>query len=134
MPEHVHLLVYPTSSVVDISAFLYTLKKSVTNRALTFIRRENASFLERMKYQQPDGAVSYRFWQRGGGYDENLFRPRKIWEKIDYIHNKPVRRGLCGSPTDWEWTSARAFETKCAEPLRIDWDSLPVDPRDRVRA
>jgi len=133
MPEHVHLLVYPNTSNVDIAAFLYTMKKSVTTRALDFIRKDSPAFLERMHDLQPNGRSSYRSWQRGGGYDENLFRPRKIWEKIDYIHQNPVRRGLCNHPMDWKWSSARAFENDGDAPLTLNLKQLPVDPRDHVR-
>jgi putative transposase len=110
MPEHVHLLIYPGHELHRAADMLYTLKKSVTNRALAFIRREAPEFLIRMEDRQANGHVSYRFWQRGGGYDENLYTPAKIWGKIDYIHANPVRRGLCERPTDWKWSSARAYE------------------------
>jgi len=133
MPEHVHLLVYPTTSTVDIAAFLYTMKKSVTTRALDFIRKRSPAFLERMHDRQSNGRSSYRIWQRGGGYDENLFRPQKIWEKIDYINQNPVRRGLCNHPMDWQWSSTRAFEYADNGPLRLNLRHLPVDPRDHVR-
>jgi len=108
------------------------MKKSVTTRALDFIRRHSPAFLERMRDLQPNGRSSYRFWQRGGGYDENLFRPQKIWEKIDYIHHNPVRRGLGDHPVDWKWSSALAFEYDGDEPLRLNLTQLPVDPRDRL--
>jgi putative transposase len=111
MPEHVHLLIYPGHEPHRVADMLYTLKKSVTNRALAFVRREAPEFLARMEDRQPSGRVSYRFWQRGGGYDENLHTPAKIWDKIDYIHANPVRRDLCARPTDWQWSSARAYET-----------------------
>jgi len=125
MPEHVHLLVYPRQRVVKMADFLYSLKKSVTNRSLEFVRREAPAFLRRMEDTQPNGKRAFRFWQRGGGYDENLFNPKKIWEKIRYIHMNPVRRDLCEQPEDWPWSSASAYENHSAHPIRIDFDSLP---------
>lgn len=136
MTEHVHLMIYPGHEPHRVADMLYTLKKSVTNRALAFVRREAPEFLPRMEDRQPNGRVSHRFWQRGGGYDENLYTPAKIWDKIDYIHENPVRRGLCERPADWPWSSARAYEnyagddaTNPPDPIRIDLDSLPTDPR-----
>jgi putative transposase len=84
-----------------------------------------------MRDEQPNGTVSYRFWQRGGGYDENLFNDDKVWDKIDYIHANPVRRGLCIHPADWEWSSFRAYECRADRPLRIDFESIPADQRRR---
>jgi len=79
--------------------------------------------------RQPNGKTSYRFWQRGGGYDRNLWTPRYVWETIDYIHGNPVRQGLCKRDIDWVWSSARAYAGEVDVPLAIDGASLPNDPR-----
>ena len=84
MPEHVHLIVLPTASEYDISRFLSTLKGSVAKRAVAFVRHHAPAFLPRMTDLQPNGKRCIRFWQRGGGYDRNLWEPRYIWEMIDY--------------------------------------------------
>jgi len=126
MPEHVHLLLWPGDAPLKMSDPLYTLKKSVTNRALNWVLAHSPDFLPQMEDRGPKGSVTHRFWQRGGGYDENLFSPDKIWQKIDYIHENPVRRGLCESPTDWAWSSARAYENGVSEPIAIDFESLPA--------
>ena len=129
MPEHVHLLVWPGDDPPRMADALYTLKKSVSNRAISYLRRHAPDFLGQMEDRRPNGRVVQRFWQRGGGYDENLYSPAKVWAKIDYIHQNPVRRGLCDNPSEWPWSSARAYETGGAEAIRIEFDSLPVDPR-----
>lgn len=131
MPEHVHLLINPGIAPIRMADVLYTVKKSVTQRALLYVREHAPTFLQRMEDRRPRGGSSYRFWQRGGGYDENLYTPAKIWSKIDYIHANPVRRGLCDRPREWRWSSAAAFESRGTEPIRVDFDSLPRDVRGR---
>ena len=54
-----------------------------------------------------DGTTTHRFWQRGAGYDRNSWTPCHIREAIVYIHDNPVKRGLCDKPTDWPWSIAR---------------------------
>ncbi len=49
-------------------------------------------FAQHMQHLSPTGEVTLRFWQRGGGYDTNLWTPKFIHEKIAYIHNNPVER------------------------------------------
>ena len=129
MPEHVHLLVCPTTPAYDISAFLASAKIPVARSAIAFVRRHAPDFLHRMTDRQPNGQVSLRFWQRGGGYDRNVWEPRYVWEMIDYIHANPVRRGLCGRPEDWPWSSARGSQGLDRGALTIDRESLPDDPR-----
>jgi putative transposase len=133
MPEHVHLLIYPTRAEYSISAILSTLKLPVTRRAERFVREQAPAFIERMTDRQPSGKSSLRFWQRGGGYDRNLWSEKYVWEMIDYIHNNPVRRGLCEAPPAWPWSSAAHYEERTRGPLRLDLESLPDDPRGRWR-
>ena len=110
MPEHVHLLLWPTEHVYSISAMLGTMKQSVAKRALIFVKRNAPEFLNRMQDVQPNGKRFHRFWQRGGGYDRNLTEPKTVWATMDYIHANPVRRGLCRRATDWPWSSATEWE------------------------
>ncbi len=63
---------------------------------------------------------------RGGGYDCNLWTPEHIWDKIRYIHENPVLRGLCNQPDDWQWSSARTFRDCTKGLLKIDDRSIPV--------
>jgi len=125
MPEHVHLLLWPTEPEYSISAILNTLKQSVAKRALTFVKRNAPEFLVRMEDVQPNGRRSHRFWQRGGGYDRNVTEPKTVWTTMDYIHANPVRRGLCRRPTDWPWSSALEWEQPGEGVLSIDRESVP---------
>ena len=45
----------------------------------------------------------------GPGCDRNLFTPRAILASLDYIHDNPVKRGLCERVIDWPWSSARYY-------------------------
>jgi putative transposase len=129
MPEHIHLLVWPSEPHYSSSDFLKSLKQAVTLRAVPFVRRHAPAFLERLADRQPNGKTAFRFWQRGRGYDRNLWEPRPIWEMIDYIHANPVRRGLCTRPEDWPWSSAADYLEGRQGFLIIDRASLPEDPR-----
>jgi putative transposase len=126
MPEHAHVLVWPTESEYDISAILGSIKQSVSKRALAHVRRHTPAFLPQMEDRQPNGDVHYRFWQRGGGYDRNVFDPVTVFSQIEYMHNNPVRRELCAKAEDWIWSSAADYSGIRVGPLRIDRESLPV--------
>ena len=47
-------------------------------------------------------------WQRRY-HDFNIFSAKKLNEKIDYIHYNPVERGLCRTPEEYLWSSARFY-------------------------
>lgn len=87
--------------------------------------RGSPQYLARLEDIQPNGSRSYRFWQRGGGYDRNLSSTPEVHRKLRYIHENPVRRGLVQRTIDWRWSSALAWETGTDEPLSLDRTSFP---------
>jgi putative transposase len=125
MPEHVHLLIWPTTEDYDISNILSAIKQSVAKRAVPFVRSSEPAFLSRMVDCQPNGAIHHRFWQPGGGYDRNLTEAETVEHEMNYIHNNPVKRGLCSRPEDWFWSSAADYAGVRVGPIRIDRESLP---------
>jgi putative transposase len=120
MPEHVHLLFWPIRMEYEVRLIRTALKVPVARQALGFLKRRAPSYLHQLKDVQPSGAVHYRFWQRGGGYDRNVFEPATLLTMIEYIHNNPVRRGLCMDPTDWIWSSARFYAGERNVPICMD--------------
>ncbi|QDU87369.1 Transposase IS200 like protein [Pirellulimonas nuda] len=124
MPEHVHVILLPRSDA-RIAEILSTIKQSTSKRALVWLRENAPDYLPQLSDAQPNGTHCYRFWQRGGGYDRNLRSVRDVHEKIRYIHENPVRRGLVKRSTDWHWSSAAAWSTGIDEPIAIDRDSAP---------
>jgi putative transposase len=127
IPEHVHLLIQPTSGTVE--QILYTFKKSLSNRVLTWCERNAPEFLVRMRDVSPSGKYSHRFWQRGAGYDRNVWSKEYFWEVVKYTHRNPVERGLCARPLDWKWSSAGAWAGQ-SPIVPIDRSGIP-DPVDR---
>ncbi|QDV72496.1 REP-associated tyrosine transposase [Botrimarina mediterranea] len=125
MPEHVHLIVLPLGPA-KMASILTVLKQSTSSRALVWLKNNSPDYLPNLLDRQPNGKASYRFWQRGGGYDRNLRSVRDIHEKIAYIHDNPVRRGLVAKPSDWRWSSAAAWNTGIDLPLGIDRDRVPT--------
>jgi putative transposase len=125
MPEHFHALIWPTEPVYRIDQILKSIKQSVGKRAVLFVKREAPAFLKKIKDRQPNGKTCYRFWQRGGGYDRNLSDSKAIYQQIDYIHNNPVRRGLCERPEDWFLSSVADYAGIRQGPLPLQLESLP---------
>ncbi len=126
MPEHAHLVVWPTEHEYSISAFLASVKISVTRRASHYLETEAPQFL--LKIGGDRQRQAFHFWQRGGGYDRNVTEPATIWSEIEYVHLNPVRRGLCTRPADWSWSSAADYLALRVGPVRIDRESLPQTP------
>jgi putative transposase len=94
MPEHVHLLLSEPSSE-PLSKAMQALKVSVSKQS----------------QQRP-------FWE-GRYYDFNVLTRTKHLEKLEYIHNNPVARGLCETKTDWPHSSALTYLTRTQRTVQI---------------
>ena len=125
MPEHCHALLWPREEEYSISQILFAIKMPVARLAMDWLKSNAPERIQILRDEQPGGKVSYRFWQRGGGYDRNLTEPATIHRTIEYIHNNPVRRGLVQYAEDWPWSSAGFYAGQEDAKLRMDLSSLP---------
>lgn len=106
MPEHVHLLLVPDRSGESVSRIMAGLKRPVASRVLRRWRDLDAHVLVKLT----DSSGRQHFWQAGGGYDRLIVTQEELMEKVNYIHENPVRRGLVLRCVDWLWSSARQYE------------------------
>lgn len=124
MPDHVHLLIRPNKQEYQIAGILKSIKQSVSRKAIAYLCRDAPNWLMHIAVHSPGKPVTYRFWQRGGGYDRNIIQSQTLLNALDYIHANPVRRGLVSRPDDWVWSSAGWYGGGRNEKLSID----PITP------
>jgi putative transposase len=124
MPEHCHLLLWP-GPLANPSQIMQKLSERTANFILRNLR-ENLAFpwcrkmLERFELPPSvHGHTHYRVWNRRG-YDMNLWSERKVQEKLNYMHNNPVKRGLVAQPGDWPWSSWRYYYLEDSSVLVMD--------------
>lgn len=122
MPEHVHLLVYPTQPEPQLGRFLARVKQPFSKEIKQILMDSQSTLLDKLTVRERPGKLCFRFWQEGPGFDRNIFSPLAIQASIDYIHQNPVTRGLCLQAVEWRWSSARYY---LLEPPRQQFDDLP---------
>ena len=109
MPEHVHILVQPTTPDVRIDLFLKAMKAPFSTRIRRLLEEVESPLLKTLTVRERPGVQRFRFWQEGGGYDRNLRSVKAVEAAIEYIHENPVRRKLCERSADWRWSSASYY-------------------------
>jgi putative transposase len=119
MPEHVHLLVAPRQSDVDVGRFQGEIKKRTARLAIAWLEEHAPTWLAKLTVREGQ-RLRRRFWQPGGGYDRNIENVDALESIINYIHMNPVKRGLVEKPEDWPWSSARWFERSRPAPIEMD--------------
>jgi putative transposase len=114
MPEHVHLVAIPPVEA-RLGTIVGEMKLSSAMRIHELLIAKQSSFLD-LLHADRDGRKKFCLWQRRC-YDRNCRTEEEVWEKVNYCHNNPVKRGLVSRPEDWQWSSCRSF-------IRND-DALP---------
>ncbi len=122
MPEHVHLLVYPTLPKPEIGHFLARLKQPFSKEIKQILVEAKNNLLQRLTISERPGKFCFRYWQEGPGYDRNLYTPKALEGSVNYFHDNPVERKLCSKAIDWKWSSARYY---LLEPPKQQFDDLP---------
>jgi putative transposase len=122
MPEHFHLLIWPSANPNPSEI----LQKLEDRTALFILKNDNTSYpwyrkmLSRVKLPPTvHYHAHFRVWQRGG-YDLNIWSPKKRQEKLNYMHANPVTRKLVEKRGDWAWSSWRFYFLDDASILSMD--------------
>jgi putative transposase len=109
MPEHIHLVVHLTDPAQSIGRYLARIKQPFSKEIKEILIQNRSALLARLTVRERPGKTCFRFWQEGPGFDRNLFTTEAIQASLDYIHENPVKRGLCRRAVDWPWSSARYY-------------------------
>ena len=99
---------------------MQVLKLGFARRVLAEIRRDSG---------QAPQLEQHHIWQKRF-YDFDIWSYHKQVEKLNYIHDNPVKRGLVESPELWPWSSYRSYVLGEPGQVRInDWGVLKLKIR-----
>lgn len=123
MPDHLHAM---TDSALKPSKVLQYINGIISRRVIDHLKEHghNASLL---KLRRESGSRGHRhsLWEHHSNalpiFSEDMFM-----QKVNYIHQNPVRAGLVQTAEDYRWSSVRIWKG-CPledEPLMVDIDRI----------
>ena len=124
MPEHFHLLLQPRPAA-STSGLVKDIKQPSANSVLKALQGTSDLALWRSllrSFHLPatvHGHAHYRVWQRRF-FPFTVYTEKKCREKLEYMHNNPVKRRLVTAPADWPWSSWRFYFLGDASLLKMD--------------
>jgi putative transposase len=124
MPEHFHLLIKPEPAE-STSGIMRELKKRSAQEIISILCENQRhawcrKMLSGLRLPPTVHCDSYyRVWQRRF-YPYGVYSEKKRLEKLDYMHNNPVKRGLVRSPEQWPWSSYRYYYLNDSSLLSMD--------------
>lgn len=119
MDNHFHAIV----SGENLISIIRDFKRFTAKKIIEVIKTMNSNWLlNQIEYWKKDFKQDshYQIWQEGY-HPQQIFNDEILFQKIEYIHNNPVKRGFVSKPEDWKYSSARNFSGDCSI---IELDSL----------
>ncbi len=123
MPDHVHLILNPLAE--KISVIMRKLKGKSAHLVVNWLKENNfTESLKKLSVEAKTERQKYAVWQRDFSAVD-LWSPKFLRQKLDYIHLNPIRAKLCDHPAKWTFSSYHAYSPhkKGEVPIEIDWQA-----------
>jgi REP element-mobilizing transposase RayT len=109
---HLHAILWPDEGV-NLSDVLRDFKRhSSRTFSKTAVMQQKSGLLANFAAARQRGRAQevsqYQVWQEGS-HPEAIFFVEFARQKLDYIHNNPIRAGLATEAEDWPFSSAGAY-------------------------
>jgi len=135
MDNHFHAVLHAP----DLSRVLTDLKHYTTTKIVEQLKAEGCEWLlqqlrfERLAHKRES---THQLWQEGN-HPQAIEGDEMMLQKLEYLHNNPVKRGLVAAPEHWRYSSAHEWKDGGMPVLRCDdWQGggCGVGPRGKVRS
>jgi putative transposase len=123
MPDHLHVI---TDSILKPSKVLWYINGIISRRVIDHLKEHghNAS-LQKLRHETKERGYRYSLWD----HHSNVFSITSedmFMQKVNYIHQNPVRAGLVEKAEDYQWSSVGWWK-RCPlenEPLEVDINQI----------
>ncbi len=119
MPDHLHILTDGSRKASDVLRFT----KGITSRRVIGYLKERGyhSSLEKLRQEKKARGHEYSLWQHHSNV-ALITSEARLMQRVNYVHQNPVREGLVARAEDYLLSSARWWRGQAREdePLRID--------------
>ena len=107
MENHIHL----TAGADDLDKEIANFKSYTAREVIDLLQAtRQRAMLQQLKWHKRAHKKDrhYQFWQEGS-HPKQIQSEAMLHQKLDYIHDNPVRRGYVDEPTHWRYSSARNY-------------------------
>ena len=107
MPSHFHLIMHS----INVSRAMQNIKSYTAAKIIEQLKRDlKFVILEMLKENKQEfkNDSTYQVWQEGF-HPQLIISNKMLLQKLEYIHNNPIRAGLCEKAEDWKYSSARNY-------------------------
>ena len=109
MQNHVHSIVSAVEK--NLSDIIRDYKRFTSRKISELLREQNNRRLLRYfsrAAERTEKGNDYRIWQ-SGSHPEIVWSHDFFWQKLNYVHDNPVRKGCVDRQEHWVYSSARNY-------------------------
>jgi REP element-mobilizing transposase RayT len=107
MENHAHLIASARDPTKEIGDFKSFTARTIIDRLQSV---GDETLLNQLHWQKAAHKLdrTYQLWQEGS-HPQLIQNDDMMRQKLEYIHNNPVRRGYVDDPLHWRYSSARNY-------------------------
>ena len=123
MPDHYHLITDSSRKPLEVLRYLNGI---TARRIINYLKEKDLTdSLEKLKQETKKREYKYSLWEHHPNAF-NLNNEVTLMQKVNYIHQNPVRGGLVETAEDYLYSSARIWRKRSLEnePLKVDADKI----------
>ena len=105
MDNHIHLIWQPLPGQT-LQTIQHSLLKHTAQQFKIDLQKNDRVFLEEFRVNAKDRTC--QFWKHNS-LSVELHSSKVFYQKLEYIHNNPVKAGLCILPQDYYYSSAKFY-------------------------
>ena len=110
LENHLHLI----ASAPKLNTVMKRFKSFTAKTILELLEeRRIETLLKQFRFHKRKHKTEsdYQFWEEGS-HPQQIANDEMMRQKLEYIHNNPVKRGYVDEPAHWRYSSARNHEGK----------------------
>jgi putative transposase len=123
MLDHLHVITDGANKPAHVLRFI---KGIMAHRIIKYLRENDYQIsLEKLRHAELKNEYKYSLWQKESNL-LSLTSESFFMQKVNYIHQNPVRAGFVERAVDYRWSSARIW-AGCpidAETLQVDIEQI----------
>ena len=107
LENHAHLI----ASAPELSDVVQRSKSFIARQLIDLLEsRGEKTLLEQLQMHKLRHKTEseHQVWQEGS-HPKQIQNDEMMWQKLEYTHNNPLRRGYVDDPLHWRYSSARNY-------------------------
>jgi len=123
MPDHLHLITDGARKPSDTLRFVNGIS---SHRVISYLKENNyTASLIKLRDTQKARGHAYSLWDGHSNFLP-VFGESFFMQRVNYIHQNPVRAGLAACAEDYQWSSIRCWSRRILadEPLLVDLNKI----------